>query len=429
MVKSKKNYNFTYTASFTSKIIKPKNIKELKQHLSKSFTIIGNMRSYGDTFIGSGNHISLSNFNQILNLDIRNKIIEIEAGASLREMNDKIFNEGLILQCMPGCKYVSIGGMIANNISGKLLINNKIENFIQSFKLINNKKQVIECSRKKNKKLFYLTIGGKGRTGPIISAKIKLNKLNSSLIKQETLYFDNYNVFFELLIKSKKFKYGVCWVDFTKENFEGILFLGSHYNSRDKNNFYFKEYTFPNFITYIISIFVKMKFITIIFNYFFKMKNKIVKKNILKLNNFFFPQNKIINWNNFFKPQGFYQFQIYLNRKNLPIVIDKIKKMMKTYKIFSNFSIIKFHNNKINNFNKFSLSLDFPICNNKKSIKKLINNIVSQNNLEVELSKDIALNKLNNSTLVKNDIFKQNNKMYFNKNFNSNIFKRLSKHG
>ena len=66
MVKSKKNYNFTYTSSFTSKIIKPKNIKELKQHLSKSFTIIGNMRSYGDTFIGSGKHISLSNFNQIL---------------------------------------------------------------------------------------------------------------------------------------------------------------------------------------------------------------------------------------------------------------------------------------------------------------------------------------------------------------------------
>ena len=82
------------------------------------------------------------------------------------EMNDKIFNEGLILQCMPGCKYVSIGGMIANNISGKLLINNKIENFIQSFKLINNKKQVIECSRKKNKKLQDVSIRNGKRLYP-----------------------------------------------------------------------------------------------------------------------------------------------------------------------------------------------------------------------------------------------------------------------
>ena len=58
MVKSKKKYNFTYTANFSSKIIKIKNIKELRQYLNKPFTIVGNMRSYGDTFIGNGNHIS-----------------------------------------------------------------------------------------------------------------------------------------------------------------------------------------------------------------------------------------------------------------------------------------------------------------------------------------------------------------------------------
>ena len=69
-------------------------------------------------------------------------------------MNEKIFNKGLILPCMPGCKYVSIGGMIANNISGKLLTNNKIENFIHSIKLINNNNKIIECSRKKNKFFF-----------------------------------------------------------------------------------------------------------------------------------------------------------------------------------------------------------------------------------------------------------------------------------
>ena len=67
-------------------------------------------------------------------------------------MNEKIFNKGLIL-CMLD-KYVSIGGMIANNISGKLLTNNKIENFIHSIKLINNNNKIIECSRKKNKFFF-----------------------------------------------------------------------------------------------------------------------------------------------------------------------------------------------------------------------------------------------------------------------------------
>ena len=64
---------------------------------------------------------------------------------------------------MPGCKYVTIGGMIANNISGKLTKKNKIKYFIQSLKLINHEGKIIECSKIKKKKLFDLTIGGKGK--------------------------------------------------------------------------------------------------------------------------------------------------------------------------------------------------------------------------------------------------------------------------
>ena len=41
-----------------------------------------------------------------------------------------------MLECMPGCKYVTIGGMIANNISGKLNIKNNFSNYIQSLKII-----------------------------------------------------------------------------------------------------------------------------------------------------------------------------------------------------------------------------------------------------------------------------------------------------
>ena len=68
---------------------------------------------------------------------------------------------------MPGCKYVSIGGMISNNISGKLLFKNKMRNYVISLKIINNKNKLIECSNTKNKKLNLHS--GK-ETGPIVSA-------------------------------------------------------------------------------------------------------------------------------------------------------------------------------------------------------------------------------------------------------------------
>ena len=47
---------------------------------------------------------------------------------------------------MPGCKYVSVGGMIANNISGKLIEKNKIKYFLKSLKIINHKGKIIQCS-------------------------------------------------------------------------------------------------------------------------------------------------------------------------------------------------------------------------------------------------------------------------------------------
>ena len=93
---------------------------------------------------------------------------------------------------MPGCKYVSIGGMIANNISGKLVKKNNIKHFIKSLKLINENGKIIKCSKIKNKKLFDLTIGGKGRTGPIISAEIYLMEINSDKFFENNFSFKNY---------------------------------------------------------------------------------------------------------------------------------------------------------------------------------------------------------------------------------------------
>lgn len=428
MIDVKKKYNFSYTASFSSKILRPKNVKDLKKYLAKDFIIVGNLRSYGDTSIGNGKYISLSNFKKILNLDSKKKIIEVEAGASLKEMNDVIFKKGLILECMPGCKYVSIGGMISNDISGKLLFKNKFKNHIHSLKLLNNKNKIIECSVSKNSKLFNLTIGGKGRTGPIISAKLKLKKLNSFLINQKIYRFKSYENFLKLLFKLNKFKYGVCWIDFTKKNFDGNLFLGSHQNNKVESNYFYSDFKLPYIIVNFLSIFTKIKLITKIFNIVFKLKNKFIPSKVLDLNSFFFPQNKILNWNDFFKSEGFVQFQIYFRTINLQKTIEIIKKEMNQYKIFSNFAVIKFHSEKKNKYEKLSLSLDFPINRNLNKIKKFINNIVTKNNLEVELSKDIVLDRINSETMKNNEIFNKKNKKYINKNFKSNIFKRLN-HG
>ena len=73
----KKNYNFSHTSFFKSNILIPKNILELKSYLKNKHTIIGNQRSYGDSFIGKKTHISLKNFNKILKIDYKKKLSKL----------------------------------------------------------------------------------------------------------------------------------------------------------------------------------------------------------------------------------------------------------------------------------------------------------------------------------------------------------------
>ena len=193
--------------------------------LKKKHTLSGSKRSYGDSFIGNYLNISMLNFNKIINLDEKKGTIEVESGATLDSINKKTIPSGLILDCSPGCKYVSVGGMISNNISGKLSQYNSISNKIISINIIDNKFKLKNYSLKKNKKIFNLIIGGKGKVGPIISAVLKLKKINSDKIIQKAYFFSNYEMFNKKIELLNTNKYCVVWINFLKKNFSGIFFF------------------------------------------------------------------------------------------------------------------------------------------------------------------------------------------------------------
>ena len=420
-----KKYNFSYTSSFKKKIFFPKTLDQLNLLLKKKFIIIGNLRSYNDSIISNGRYISLSKFNEITDFDKKKKFIEVESGQKLHELNKIILKENLFLPCTPGCKYVSIGGMVANNISGKLLLKNSLRSHIISIKILDKKNNIVECSKNKNKKLFYLTIGGRGRTGPIISAKFKLEKIQSNVIYQKNYAFNDFIKFNKSLPKLKQYKYAVCWLDFTKENFDGIILAGKHIEKDERINYQFFDFKLTKILVILVSLFVNTKFLTIFFNFLFKLKNQIKQKNLLTYNNYFFPQNRIINWNEFFKKQGFIQFQIYVEKKKLLNLVNFIKADFVEQNLFSNFSILKFHNNHNLNYQKFSLSLDIPINKNIKLIKKRLNFYIEKFDLEVDLAKDMSMKKLNKKTLNTNPLFKISNFKFVNTNFDSSLIKRL----
>ena len=98
--------------------------------------------------------VSMKNFNQVVDFNKREGIIEVQSGALLKNILSLILNEGWCIPVTPGTKYVSIGGMIANNIHGKNILNNQIKNHVVEIKILTPKKEIINCSKNENQDFF-----------------------------------------------------------------------------------------------------------------------------------------------------------------------------------------------------------------------------------------------------------------------------------
>ncbi len=84
---------------------------------------------------------------------------------------------GWFLPVVPGTKWVSVGGAIANDIHGKN--HHRAGTFgghVTRFELLRSTGERLICSSETNHELFAATIGGLGLTGVILWAEIRLKR-------------------------------------------------------------------------------------------------------------------------------------------------------------------------------------------------------------------------------------------------------------
>ena len=156
-MKSKSNHTLNWSRKVRLKpqILFPTNIKRLKKIITKkNFIVAGNQRSFGDNSINPNLIISMRDFNKVIHFDKKKGIIEIESGAILKNILNLILKDGWFIPVTPGTKYVSIGGMIANNVHGKNTSRNQIKYYVNEIKLLTVNRKIIICTKKKIKKFL-----------------------------------------------------------------------------------------------------------------------------------------------------------------------------------------------------------------------------------------------------------------------------------
>jgi decaprenylphospho-beta-D-ribofuranose 2-oxidase len=393
--KKKEFFNWSRNVLINSNEEQPNNLDELKKIIKKkNFITVGNHRSFGDGSLNNTKMISMRSFNKIISFDIENGIIEVESGLLLKDLLPIIMKKGWFIPVTPGTKYVTIGGMIANNVNGKNTQKTQIKYYIKSIKLLTSKNKVIKSSPKRNKKIFDLTIGGFGLTGAILSSTIKLRKISSPYMDQEIVEFKNYDEYFSISKKIKKYQYSVAWIDnFSNNNIIGLWFLSNHSKKQEEFNLKpFKEKKIGLFAFFGLYLIINNYFISRLAHIFFRNYNKFFYNKKVYYDKCFYPQDYAIDWNKAYGKKGLFQFQFLIPEKKLKNILSKLSNFLKTNSIFSSFVVIKKikETGKYLNFagTGYSVSLDFPI--NKKFIilSKFLDKIVRDHKLKVNFTKD-----------------------------------------
>jgi decaprenylphospho-beta-D-ribofuranose 2-oxidase len=387
-----------------SNVITPKSIIEIKNLIKNKKKLItrGLGRSYGDSSIQANCVVELKNFDKIISFNKKDGIVKAQAGISLKCLLEKIIANGWFVPVSPGTKYVTLGGMVASNVHGKNQhLDGCLINHILSIKLL-HKDKIIKITKSNNSDLFYTTCGGMGLTGTIIEVEIKLYRVTSSKINQNSYFFDDLK---SLIYKIRQCKdsYSVAWIDvfsLKQKKINSILYTGNH-SSLKENLSIFKFKREKKIISWIVLILQNIlnSFSIKIFNTLkFYSEKLILKKNIsCGINTFFYPLDHIINWNEFYGKKGFAQYQFVLPYKNCEKkIIQILSILIKTghtpyLAVLKNMKkdkgVISFSKNGI------SLALDIPESYLLKKIIQRLDKIILHANGKIYLAKDSYLDK------------------------------------
>jgi FAD/FMN-containing dehydrogenase len=170
-------------------------------------------RSYGDSCLNDGGLLlDVRGLDRLIAFDEERGLLHCEAGVTLAEILALVVPRGWFLPVVPGTRWVSVGGAIANDIHGKN--HHRAGTFgahVARLELLRSTGERLLCTP--GDPLFQATVGGLGLTGLILSAELRLKRVAGAGIAMERIRFPGLEAFFDLAAEDHAFEYTVAWVD------------------------------------------------------------------------------------------------------------------------------------------------------------------------------------------------------------------------
>jgi FAD/FMN-containing dehydrogenase len=351
----------------------------LKLPLTDSLLVAGNGRSYGDVGLNTGHALLLTRgLDRYIGFDEHTGVLECEAGVLLADIIRDFLPRGWFMPVVPGTRYVSVGGAIANDVHGKN--HHAAGSFgdqVESLELLRSDSTLTTCSRTQNADLFAATIAGLGLTGMIVSARLKLRRVETGWVQVTSRRFHTLAEFFELNTWAEaKFDYTVAWIDCLSAraradgslSLRGVYLAGAHAprSAISGSTLAFppepkaKTVPFTPPVSLINAVSLRA------FNAAYWAKSSNATDTLQTVYQYFWPLDALLEWNRIYGKRGFFQYQCVLPHEASSAAIAEVLSHISRSGQGSFLAVLKtFGNRKAPGLLSFArpgvtLALDFP---------------------------------------------------------------------
>ena len=301
-------------------------------------------RSYGDVCVNDGGTL-LHTFrrDRLLSFDAATGILTCEAGASLADIAETSLPRGWFLPVVPGTRYVTVGGAIANDVHGKNHhIAGTFGRFVREIKLSRSdweSTQILSADHA----MFGATIGGLGLTGLISEVTLQLKRVPGPGIEQDTRLFGGDGTvehYLALDEASKDWEYTVGWIDTLDPNLRGVFFRGRHCDGPS-------EWLTPQPASLTLPMdaprWLLGTWSAKTFNalYYRAQSMRTATREAIPLWQFFFPLDAVNAWNRAYGQRGFVQYQFVVPSAAARDTVPKILTHLRDAHVASYLAVIK----------------------------------------------------------------------------------------
>lgn len=389
----------------TCRVYRPEKVSELAEvmaHAPEGGVLPRGLgRAYGDAALNEdGAVVSHLRLNRMLAFDAETGVLECEGGVPLGDVVAAFLPRGWFLPVVPGTRHVTVGGAIAADVHGKNHHRDgTFGRFVDEIRLVTPARGLIACSRERECEIFRATLGGMGLTGAIVSARLRLMRVESAFVRVDHRPVAGLDeLVARMSAEDAAHRYSVAWIDGLARGRNlgrGVLMQGDHASASAVRGDPFAGLgRAPRRLPVGMAGPALNRISVALFNRLYRAAHREKTGALEPIEGYFWPLDAVEGWNRVYR-SGFVQYQLVVPADRIDALREALRVAVASRRA-SIVSVLKRFGPQGEGMLSFpmegwTLSLDFPVFPGLREMAREMDGIVADAGGRVYLAKDALL--------------------------------------